>query len=98
MGTYLTYAALGQLCQETGETEEAIVCYTRAAQLHPVPSSLLARLVRTMKCAGRGPELAGWLEDHLPQMTADRLRLAGLLLADGCFAAATEAVAGARRQ
>ncbi|OMF84391.1 glycosyltransferase [Paenibacillus sp. FSL R7-0273] len=94
MGTYLTYAALGQLCQETGETEEAIVCYTRAAQLHPVPSSLLARLVRTMKCAGRGPELAGWLEDHLPQMTADRLRLAGLLLADGCFAAATEAVAG----
>ncbi|WP_157643679.1 tetratricopeptide repeat-containing glycosyltransferase family 2 protein, partial [Paenibacillus camerounensis] len=92
MGTYLTYAALGQLCQETGETEEAIVCYTRTAQLQPEPFALLARLVRTIKCAGRSHELAGWLEAHLPQMAADRPRLAGLLLAEGCFAAAAEVV------
>lgn len=92
LGTYLTYAALGQLCQETGEAGEAIACYTRAAQLHPAPAPLLVRLVRIMKCASREHELAGWLEAHLPQLTADVPRLAGLLLAEGCLAAAAEVI------
>ncbi|WP_342562890.1 glycosyltransferase family 2 protein [Paenibacillus sp. FSL R7-0345] len=94
LGTYLTYAALGQLCQETGEAGEAAACFTRAAGLHPAPAPLLARLIRIMKCAGREHELANWLEAHLPQVTADRSRLAGLLLAEGCFAAAAEVLGG----
>ncbi len=92
LGTYLTYAALGQLCQETGEAGEAIACYTRAAQLHPAPAPLLVRLVRIMKCAGREHELPGWLREHLPQLTADVPRLAGLLLAEGCLAAAAKVI------
>ncbi|CAM4458137.1 tetratricopeptide repeat-containing glycosyltransferase family 2 protein [Paenibacillus typhae] len=92
LGTYLTYAALGQLCQETGEAGEAMACYTRAAQLHPAPAPLLVRLVRIMKCAGREHELPGWLKEHLPQLTADVPRLAGLLLAEGCLAAAAKVI------
>jgi hypothetical protein len=94
-GTYLTLAALGQLCQETGEDNEAIACYTRAAQLHPAPGHLIARLLRSFKCAGREHELTGWLKAHLPQITSQLPGLPALLLREGCFAAAAELLVGA---
>jgi glycosyltransferase involved in cell wall biosynthesis len=94
LGTYLTLAALGQLFQETGEDNEAIACYTRAAQLHPEPGPLLARLVRCFKCADREHELIGWLKNHLPQQTAEFTGLPVLLLREGCFAAAAELLGG----
>ncbi|WP_151737171.1 tetratricopeptide repeat-containing glycosyltransferase family 2 protein [Paenibacillus tengchongensis] len=88
-GSYLTLAALGQLSQETGEISDAVACYIQAARLHPEPWPLLARLVRTLKCAGREHEIPGWLARHLPEMwAAERPRILELLLRDGCFAAA----------
>lgn len=94
LGTYLTLTALGQLCQETGEDNEAIVCYTKAAQLHPEPGPLVSRLLRIFKCSGRELEFAGWLEAHLPAVQAALpVSLPALLLKDGCFAAAGAAMA-----
>ncbi|OKP93775.1 glycosyltransferase [Paenibacillus sp. P32E] len=87
-GTYVTLAVLGQLCQEIGEDCEAAACYTRAAQLHPAPWPLVARLVRTLKCAGRENELNGWLDLHVPGVAAEHRKLAVLLLNEGCFEAA----------
>lgn len=97
-GTYQTLTALGQLSQEIGEEHEAIACYTRAAQLHPEPGLLLARLVRSFKCAEREHELIGWLKAHLPPITAELPSLPALLLREGCFAAAAELLGGAEPQ
>ncbi|WNS43219.1 glycosyltransferase [Paenibacillus sp. MMS20-IR301] len=91
IGTYLTQSLLGQVCQQTGDETEAIACFTRAAQLHPAPWPLIARLLRQFKCAGRETEICGWLADHLPRVLAEeRQSLVQLLVRDGCYAAAAE--------
>ncbi|MEK5026114.1 tetratricopeptide repeat-containing glycosyltransferase family 2 protein [Paenibacillus sp. FSL M7-1046] len=89
-GTYLTYTALGQLCQETGEDGEAIACCTRAAQLHPEPGPLIARLLRIFKYSGREQEISGWLKAHLPDAWAALHGSLPLLLREGCYATAAE--------
>ncbi|MEK4060603.1 MULTISPECIES: tetratricopeptide repeat-containing glycosyltransferase family 2 protein [Paenibacillus] len=95
-GTYLTYTALGQLCQETGEDGEAIACCTRAAQLHPEPGPLIARLLRIFKYSGREQEITGWLKAHLPDAWAAlRGSLPALLLREGCYTAAVVLLAEA---
>ncbi|WP_162551113.1 glycosyltransferase family 2 protein [Paenibacillus tepidiphilus] len=94
-GTYLTLAALGHLSQETGEDQAALACYAQAARQHPEPWPLIARLVRTLKCAQREHEIPGWLSRHLPEVwAAGRSRILELLLRDGCWSAAA-AVIGA---
>ncbi|WP_342421079.1 glycosyltransferase [Paenibacillus sp. FSL E2-0178] len=95
LGTYLTRTLLGQACQQIGEDNEAIACYTRAAQLHPEPLPLVTRLVRLFKCAGRELEIKGWLAEHLPVILAEqRPELVRLLVTDGCYAAAADVLGG----
>ncbi|NOU82860.1 glycosyltransferase [Paenibacillus sp. LMG 31459] len=95
LGTYLTRTLLGQACQQIGEDNEAIACYTRAAQLHPEPWPLVTRLVRLFKCAGRELEIKGWLAEHLPVILAEqRPELVRLLVTDGCYAAAADVLGG----
>lgn len=95
LGTYLTRTLLGQACQQIGEDNEAIACFTRAAQLHPEPLPLVTRLVRLFKCAGRELEIRGWLAEHLPVILAEqRPELVRLLVTDGCYAAAADVLGG----
>ncbi|WP_052422094.1 tetratricopeptide repeat-containing glycosyltransferase family 2 protein [Paenibacillus sp. FSL P4-0081] len=95
LGTYLTRTLLGQACQQIGEDNEAIACFTSAAQLHPEPLPLVTRLVRLFKCAGRELEIKGWLAEHLPVILADqRPELVRLLVRDGCYAAAADVLGG----
>lgn len=95
LGTYLTRTLLGQVCQQIGEDNEAIACFTRAAQLHPEPMPLVTRLVRLFKCGGRELELKGWLAEHLPAILAEqRQELVRLLVTDGCYAAAADVLGG----
>lgn len=90
-GSYLTFYMLGQLCDELGAETEAIACYTKSAQQHPEPTPILARLVRSMKCAGRTSEIYSWLHIHLPELvTVKRGILLELLQGEGCHAAAEE--------
>lgn len=65
-GSYLTLYTLGQLCEEIGEENEAIACYTRAAQLHPEPVPIINRLLRTFTCADRESDTVDWFKSHLP--------------------------------
>jgi hypothetical protein len=95
-GTYHTLTMLGQLYQEIGEDREALVCYTRAAQLHPAPELLIARVLRTLKCAGRESEITGWLTVHLPEcLKAKHRACLEMLLTEGCYAAAAEMIEAA---
>ncbi|OMF21008.1 glycosyltransferase family 2 protein [Paenibacillus sp. FSL H8-0259] len=95
LGTYLTRTLLGQACQQIGEDNEAIACFTSAAQLHPEPLPLVTRLVRLFKCAGRELEIKGWLAEHLPVILAEqRPELVRLLVRDGCYAAAADVLGG----
>lgn len=95
LGTYLTRTLLGQVCQQIGEENEAIACFTRAAQLHPEPLPLVTRLVRLFKCAGRELEIKGWLAEHLPGILAEqRPELVRRLVSDGCYAAAADVLGG----
>jgi tetratricopeptide (TPR) repeat protein len=95
LGTYLTRTLLGQACQQIGEDNEAIACFTSAAQLHPEPLPLVTRLVRLFKCAGRELEIKGWLAEHLPVILAEqRPELVRLLVTDGCYAAAADVLGG----
>lgn len=94
-GTYLTQMLLGQVCQQIGEETDAIACFTRAAQLHPEPWPLAARLLRLLKCAGREADISGWLAAHLPRIPAEeRQHLVRLLVMDGCYAAAVDVLDG----
>jgi hypothetical protein len=62
-----------------------------AAQHHPEPWPLVARLLRLFKCAGREPDISGWLSLHLPGILADeRQSLTRLLVREGCYAAAAD--------
>ena len=91
IGTYLTRTLLGQVCQQIGEENEAIACFTMAAQHYPEPWPLVARLLRLFKCAGRELEISGWLSLHLPGILADeRGKLTRLLVREGCYAAAAD--------
>lgn len=95
-GTYHTLTMLGQLYQEIGEDREALVCYTRAAQLHPAPDLLTARVLRTLKCAGRESEITSWLTVHLPEcLTVKHRACLEMLLTEGCYAAAAEMIEAA---
>lgn len=95
IGTYHTHVLLGQVCQQIGQETEAIACFTRAAQLHPEPWPVIARLVRLFKCSGRSHDLRGWLAEHLPASLAEqRPKLVRLLVMDGCYAAAADVMEG----
>lgn len=84
-GSYLTYYLLGQLCEELGDETEASVCYTKSAQLHPEPIPVIARLLRTLKCAERGGEIYDWCRSHLPDYTAAKNELLlQLFKSEGC--------------
>ncbi|KAI7255212.1 hypothetical protein KC345_g11166, partial [Hortaea werneckii] len=99
LGTYLTQTLLGQVCQQIGEENEAIACFTRAAQLHPEPWPLVSRLLRLFKCAGRESDISGWLAAHLPGILAEeRQSLVRVLVKDGCYAAAADVLGGARER
>ncbi|WP_238653616.1 glycosyltransferase [Paenibacillus piscarius] len=91
IGTYHTHTLMGQVCQQIGQETEALACFTRAAQLHPEPWPVIVRLVRLLKCTGRGQGIYGWMSEHLPAILAEqRRKLARLLVMDGCYAAAAE--------
>jgi glycosyltransferase involved in cell wall biosynthesis len=92
-GSYLTYCTLGQLCQEIGDETEASACYSKAAQLHPEPTPIIARLLRTLKCADREGEIYDWCKSHLPEYTDSKNGvLLSLLLKEGCYKAAEQLV------
>jgi tetratricopeptide (TPR) repeat protein len=92
-GSFLTYYMLGQLCEEVGDETEAIACYTKAAQLHPEPTPVIARLVRALKCAGRESEIYVWFHAHLPDYTVTKSKiLLELLQSEGCNEAATQLI------
>ncbi|MNO70951.1 Tetratricopeptide repeat protein [compost metagenome] len=92
-GSYLSYYMLAQLCEEMGDETEAIACYTKTAQLHPEPTSVIARLLRALKCAGRESEIYGWFHAHLPEYTVTKNRiLLELLQSEGCNEAAAQLI------
>lgn len=99
IGTYHSHTLLGQVCQQIGQENEAIACFTKAARLHPEPWPVITRLVRLFKCAGREHDIHGWLSEHLPAILAEQCRkLVALLVMDGCYGAAAEVLGSGAEQ